>query len=153
MTSITYPEIYSKFFSKAKAYDLAMLPTDDVNDYLLEYVHSAVADPYILQVFSSLDYIDEVQEIKFELKREVNQKADKDFVIEIMAITVLMSYVQSHIYNPTNLSQVFSDADAKFYSQATQLSTLQNIYDSLHALQRRTIGDRGYIYNSYLGDE
>ena len=153
MTSIKYSDVYSKFFSKAKAYDLAMLSIDDIEDYLREYIHSAVADPYILQVFLSLDYQDEVQEIKFELNREVNEKADKDFVIEILATTILMSYVQSHIYNPTNLSQVFSDADAKFYSQATQLTTLQNIYDSLKALQRRIIGDRSYINNSYLNDD
>ena len=157
MTSIKYTEIYSRFFSKAKTYDLAMLSEEDMGDYLAEQLHSAIAKPYIRQLFKFFTHVDETHDVKYELKRvtkdgngEEDVESDKLFVVEILAMDMLMEYCQTFIYNPTNLAQVFSDADEKFYSQATHLTSLQNTYDSLHILERRMIGDRGYANNSYL---
>jgi hypothetical protein len=36
MTSIKYDKVFSRFFSKAKTYDLAMLSEEDIGDYLTE---------------------------------------------------------------------------------------------------------------------
>lgn len=90
MTTITYNQIISKFYSKAEAYDIFDLTDAQLVGMKDEWIHSASSEPYVRRLFSSLALDDETQEIKFEMKYPIDDETDKDFIISVLAIGVMI---------------------------------------------------------------
>lgn len=153
MTSIEYSKIYSRFYSRVKAYDLVELPDDEITELLYEWLHSSISNPYVRRLFKTLSLDDEIQTLTYEMKTQTEEEADKEFVTEILSIGLVIQWLEPKINNIVNIAQVFSSSSAKFYSQANHLEELRAMYDSLKILQRRLIADRGYIWNSYTNNE
>lgn len=152
MPSIDYEEIYSRFRLKANAYDLIELREDDVNVFLCDWLHSSVNQPYIRRLFSSLKLSDDIQIMKYEMKYSIDEDFDKDFILDILGIGIIISWITPKINDLNNVVQVFGSKEEKFYSQTNHLNGLKELKKSLIREQRNIIKDRGYIWNSYLGN-
>lgn len=153
MPSLDYEEIYSKFRLKATAYDLLDFRDDDVNAFLCDWMHSAIHKPYIYRLFSTIKFHDEIQVLNFTMKYSVDNNFDKDLIIDVVGIGLVIEWITPKINNLNNIQQVYGSSEEKWFSQSQHLSTLMSLRESLIREQRNLIRDRGYIWNSYLDGE
>ena len=153
MTSLDYNKIYSRLFTKIEAYDFIDLSEEMLNEFLCNWLHSATANPYVRRLFSSVVFDDELEELTYEMKYEVDDDSDKEFVIEILSLGMAINWLEPKINSITNINQFFGSKDEKWFSQASHLSELRGLLDDFNKQQRRKIADRGYIWNSYLDGE
>ena len=153
MTSLNYDKIYSRLFSKIEAYDFIEMPEDDLNELLCDWIHSASANPYVRRLFKTFSLDDEVLEISYEMKYSVDEFSDEEFVTEIFALGVIVSWLEPKVNSINNIAQMFSSKETTFYSQSAHLSELRGLVNDSVKKQRRMIADRGYAWNTYLDGE
>ena len=153
MTSLKYHEIYSRLFSRIEAYDFIELPTDDLNDFLCNWIHSASANPYVRRLFSSFELDDEILTVSYEMKYSVDEFSDKEFILEVLSLGMGLAWLEPKINSINNIAQMFGSKEEKFYSQSQHLSELRGLKNDFKKQQRRMISDRGYAWNSYLDGE
>lgn len=174
MSAITYEELNASFFMKGEQYELF---TDDVeddmrNEFLCSLIHSAVSDPYVSRLFNdgfsiidpgyetddngevALDENDEPIEIEgrieYQLGYEINETADKTFVMDVIGFGMLYAWALPLVYSSVNFRQFYGTSGEKFYAQQTHITVTQEMLEKIQYQQRRLIRDRGYSRNIYL---
>lgn len=152
MPSLDYEKFYSKFRLKASAYDLIDMNDDDVSVFLCEWLHSSINKPYIRRLFANITLDDLLQEMNFEMKYSTDDDFDKEFIMDIIGIGMVIEWITPKINSLNNIVQVFGSKEEKFYSQSNHLNELRNLKKSLINEQQSIIKERGYIWNSYLGE-
>lgn len=169
MSSITYSEVYSNFFTKVEGYDLfdPNLSKEMRDEFLCSWLHSAVSDPYIMNLFSSISITDpevivteddegqEVTEekdgvIEYELKYKNNDVADEHFVQEILGYSMALAWVTPKVNSLVNIQMLVGTSQDKFYSQANHLAALKLVKDDLESRRDHIIAMRGVSNNTYL---
>lgn len=161
MTSISYAEIFSRFFTKVEAYDLLDLHKDEKmrNAILCSWLHSALSAPYVIRLFSKLECPSEDDivnlesadnTINFELDYTINEYADKEFIVEVLSYGIALAWITPKVNSIINISQFLGSSSEKYYSQAAHIAELRNLRDDLMNAQRSLIRDRGYANNPYL---
>ena len=150
MPSIQYDEIYSRFYTKVMAYDLAELSASQSNELMCSWLHSAVFDPYIRRQFSNVSMDDKTNVISYTMSYTIDAESDKEYVTELLACGIAYSWVVQKVQNLTNLYQTFGSSDEKYYSQSAHLAELRNLRDDLKNTIRSMSRDRGYSNNTYL---
>lgn len=154
MASLLYEQINSSLLRKITDYDFLRVSREDAEEQLAEYLHSALSKPYCRRLFSSVSLDDELAEMTYELNQTTDENQDNDFVIEMLALGMLIEWTEPMLNSKLLQQQMItSSKESKFYSQAQQLATVQSVYDSTVKKQRDLIRDRGYIYNPYLGGQ
>lgn len=152
MPSLDYEKFYSKFRLKASAYDLIDMNDDDVSVFLCEWLHSSINKPYIRRLFANITLDDLLQEMNFEMKYSTDDDFDKEFIMDVIGIGMVIEWITPKINSLNNIVQVFGSKEEKFYSQSNHLNELRNLKKSLINEQQSIIKERGYIWNSYLGE-
>ena len=96
---------------------------------------------------------DEVIQLTYSLKHVINE-ADEDmrFVIEVIAMGMVIEWLEPQVNSVLNTLQMFSGKEEKFYSQSNHLSELKDLLKQSEIKQRKLIRDRGYISNTYLSE-
>lgn len=150
MTSLLYEDICSRFFPKVRAYDFLDLSETQLSEVLADFIQTAVSNPYVRRLFTSLNNDRDSEEITYELKYEVEESYDSDFVAEILALGMVIAWLQPIVNDVTNLSYFVGSSAEKFYAQSPHINTLSNLYESTKRNQRGMIRDRGYANNTYL---
>lgn len=150
MTSVEYDEIYSLFYARVEAYDFLQYDEDTVDDFMTVWLHSAVYEPYVRKIFSSVKMDDESCTLSFELKYSIDDETDKYFVMTLLAYGLIYQWIQPKVHSITNIVQHFGASDNKWYSQASHLSELRNLLSDAEYKMRSMIRDRGYVNNEYL---
>ena len=153
MASIKYDEITSSLYSKIEAYDFLDLGTDELHDFLVAWLHTAVSKPYVRKLFSSITLNDEIMVMKYDMKYEVDEETDREFVIEILALGMGIQWLTPKINSTVNINQMFGSKEEKYYSQSSHLTELRSLRKDWIKEQRSMIRDRGYNWNSYLDGE
>lgn len=151
MTSLKYDDIYSCFLSKVTDYKFLSLPTDDAYDLMRDWLHSSVAQPYIRRIFASLALHDEIMQIDFEIADAVNEDTDRDYGVEVIARAMAIEWLEPQVKSTTNIAQMFSNKDMKWYSEANHLKETKDLLQQMKNELRRLIRDRGYFYLAYKG--
>ena len=152
MTS-SYNDIYSRFLIKVRDYEFAGLPEPNATEQMLEWLRSALSQPYIFRIFESETFAadDEIAEITYTLTEPVNDYQDQNFVEELLAYQMIVEWLQPKVKTTTLLNQMITNSkEQKFYAQANQLSQLRELFADAENKVRSMLRDRGYIYNSYL---
>lgn len=153
MASLNFDVIYSRFLSKVQAYDFLDLSEYQINSFMYDWLKSSVSKPYIRRLFSSILIDAETQSLAYEMTYSVDDSSDQDFIIEVLAIGMIIEWLEPKINSILNISQMFGSKEEKFYSQSAHLGELMSLRDTLCKKQRRMVTDRGYIWNSYLDGE
>ena len=153
MASLLYEQINSSLLSKVTDYDFLCMPEEDVESTLLEYMKTALSKPYCRRLFSSIAYDNENKQLTYELKiPSQDPSEDDDFVIELLAQGMLVEWTKPMVNSRLLEKQMItSSKESKFYSQASHLATVNDVYKDARTEQKTLIRDRGFIYNSYLG--
>jgi len=152
MTS-TYNDIYSRFLIKIRDYKFAGLPEPNATEQMLEWLRSALSQPYIIRIFESFSADDEIAEIDYTLTSSVNEYTDKNFVEELLGNAMIVEWISPKVKTTTLLNQMFTNSkESKWYNQRDHLAELQNIQADAENKVRSMLRDKGYAWNSYLGN-
>lgn len=153
MTSLSYNDIYSKFYARVNDYKLATMPEDQWNEVAYSWLHSVASKSNVRRLFSSLSLDDEIQTMTFALDVSVDDESDEEFVKEVFSLGMIEAWVEPQLYNPLNTRQMFGSNQEKFYSQSAHSSELRNLYSDAEAKLGRIISDRNATWNAYLDTE
>ena len=152
MTS-SYNDIYSRFLNKIRDYEFAGLPEPSATEQMREWLRSALSHSYIYRIFDSFSADDEIAEIEYTLKSSIDDYSDKNFVEELLGNTMVVEWVTPKVQTTTLINQMITNnKESKFYAQANQLAQLQELKANTEHKVRSILRDKGYIYNSYIGN-
>lgn len=152
MASITYDDVYSKFYTKVEAFDFLYeeMSEELMAEFMSSWLRSAIAYPYIRRLFSSVSVDTEEKTIEFSLLSSIDEFSDIEFIKEVLAYGMIYSWLEPKVRSITNIYQSFTSSEQKFYSQASHLSELRALLSDSEARIRSLIRDRGYVKNKYL---
>ena len=152
MASLLYDDINKSFLRKITDYDFFNMNTDDITSQMMECLHGCLSKPYLRRLFTQLILDDEVMEITYELKLNVEEFQDRDFIIEACALGMLVEWLEPQLNSKLLTQQMFtSSKESKWYDQKGQISAMRALMEDSVIKQRKLISDRGYIYNKHLG--
>ena len=152
MTS-SYNDIYSRFLNKIRDYEFAGLPEANATEQMREWLQSALSHAYIYRIFDTFSADDEIAEIEYTLKSSVNEYSDKNFVEELISYALVVEWVTPKVNNTNLTNQMITNSkEQKFYSQAMHLAELKSLLANSENKVRSMLRDKGYIFNSYLGN-
>ena len=154
MTSI-YENIYSRFLNKISDYEFANFEESDMTQRMLEWLHSALSDPYIYRIFLTFDADDEIAQMDYTIINPENDYIDKNFVEELLSYQLVVEWLTPKVNTTSQLNQMITNSkESKFYSQKEMLSEKRNLRAESENQVRSMLRDRGYIKNDYLdGDK
>lgn len=109
MTS-AYNDIYSRFLIKIRDYEFAGLPEPNATEQMLEWLRSALSQPYIIRIFESISADDEIAEIEYTLTSSVNEYTDKNFVEELLGYAMVIAWVEPKVKTTTLLNQMVTNS-------------------------------------------
>lgn len=152
MASLNYDNVYSRFFTKVEAFDFIYedLTEEMMAEFMSTWLHSAVAYPYIRRLFSTVSLDDEEKIFEYELRYQIDEFSDTEFVTEVLAYGMMYCWLEPKVRSITNIVQTFTSTEQKFYSQSNHLSELRALLSDSELKIRALIRDRGYMYNTYL---
>lgn len=107
MASITYQEIYSRFYLRVKAYDLISLTPEQAEASQQIWLHMAASKPYIRALFNVFSMDDELETISFVMETPLEDEADKEFVLEILSTGMAMQWLEPQVQSLTNIAQMY----------------------------------------------
>ena len=152
MTS-SYNDIYSRFLNKIRDYEFAGLPEPNATKQMKEWLQSSLSHTYIYRIFDTFSADDEIAEIEYTLKSSVDEYNDKHFVEELLGNAMVVEWISPKVKTTTLLNQMITNSkESKFYSQSQHISELRGILEDSENKVREMLRDKGYIYNSYLGN-
>ena len=108
MTS-TYDDIYSRFVIKVRDCEFAGLPEPDATEQMLDWLRSALSQPYIYRIFDTFSADDEIAEMEYTLTSSVNDYADKNFVEELLGYQMVVAWVTPKVQTTTLLHQMITN--------------------------------------------
>ena len=139
MTS--YEEIYNLAANKITDPEIALLSSEDIEEMFYGYLMSAI--PKFRKCKNDLsNRDDELRQFNTDLL---------DVEKEILAILIAREWLQPQLYSALLTKQVFSDKEQKHYSQASHLSELRALDESLKTEAQKLSRDYTYENSEYLG--
>ena len=152
MTS-SYNDIYSRFLNKISDYDFAGLPEPTATEQMKEWLQSSLSHTYIYRIFDSFSADDEIAVMEYTLKSSVDDYNDKHFVEELLGNAMVVEWISPKVKTTTLLNQMITNSkESKFFSQSQHISELRGILEDAENKVREMLRDKGYTYNSYLGN-
>lgn len=152
MTS-SYNDIYSRFLNKIRDYEFAGLPEPNATEQMREWLQSALSHTYIYRIFQAFSADDEIAEIEYTLKSSVDEYNDRNFVEELLGNAMIVEWISPKIKTTTLLNQMVTNSkEQKFYAQQSHIAQLRELLADAENKVREMLRDKGYIYNSYLGN-
>lgn len=149
MTS-EFDELYSRFYLRVEDYNIVGLEEKVVTNMMNGWIKSTLSKPYVRRLFDELDFDEDIGELEYEMKLPVSEEEDKDFVEEVIALGMVVEWLSPKYHSTLLTSQMFSNSDQKYYSQANHMTELKDMYHRAQNNLRKLIRDRGYIYNGYI---
>lgn len=152
MTS-SYNNIYSRFLNKIRDYEFAGLPEPNATEQMKEWLQASLSHTYIYRIFKTFSADDEIAEIEYTLKSTVDEYSDTNFVEELLGNAMVIEWVTPKLQTTTLLNQMITNSkEQKFYAQANHVAQLRELKAETETKVRSMLRDKGYIYNSYLGN-
>lgn len=152
MTS-SYNDIYSRFLIKIRDYEFAGLPEPNATEQMREWLQSALSHTYIYRIFRTFSADDEIAEVEYTLKSSVDEYNDKNFVEELLGNAMVYEWISPKIKTTTLINlMVTNSKESKWFSQQQHIAQLHEIQADAENKVREMLRDKGYNYNSYLGN-
>lgn len=138
MTS--YEIVYSRCLAKLEDPTLLQIPEEDLECLLHDYMLSAIAKHRKCEHDLS-DRDDELRQFNSDLT---------DLEIEILAILMLREWISVRLHSVTNVLQVFSGKETKWFSQAAHIAELRAMDEALRLEAQQLSRDWTYANNDYF---
>lgn len=148
--TISYFDIFNRFHQKVEDYGLIGLLPSDVYAMEKEWLVSALSLPDVTRLFTQIERDEAVAELDYELAYSVNELADRDFIENVLAVGMVLSWTSVRLRSSLNLTQMYGGKEEKFYSQQAHIGELRQVnHEALKEL-KGIIRDRGFFHNEYL---
>ena len=135
-----YSTLYEKCLSKIEDPQLAMLPEEDLESTLHDWMISAIAKHR--KCTNDLSDRDEaLKQFNVDLT---------DLELEILSILMCREWVSRQLNSVVNTLQVFSGKETKYYSQSSHLAELQALDDKWKFEAQHLSRDYTYTDNEYF---
>ena len=151
MASLDYEDVFNSFLGNITDHKLLTLDESDVSELLMEYLHKSISQAYIFSLFDDVELDDDSEVISYELKYEISESLDREFLIYVLGKAMVLEWVTPQVQSTLNTMQGYFGKEQKYYSQANHLNELRGLKDDIELEIRRRIRDRGSFNNSYLG--
>lgn len=152
---LSYDVILSEFLSMIDDKKFLTLDESDANNMMIGWLKTALSDIHIQRLFNTKNYDNEGRIFTFELKHpnKNDEQGDLDFVTHILATRMLIAWLQPKVTTTLMINQMYGGKEEKFYSQASHLEKIEQLFIDSQLSLRKAIRDRGYIHNSYIGGD
>ena len=149
----SYNDIYSRFLSKVKDYEFYNLIEADANESMRGWLLASLSKPYVNRIFDSISADEEIAELEYTLHAPVNDFNDKNFVDELLGYQMVCEWLTPQVNTTTLLHQMITNSkESKFFSQQQHIQQMRELLTDSENKVRGMLRDKGYIYNSYLGN-
>ena len=111
--NISYEKVFNRYFGLIDDVKELSLEESDLIELLSERLHSAVSDPFIRRLFSTLKFDDEIQQFEFELTTSVDEDSDTEFVIELFSKGMAIKWLEPKVKSLLNTSKFFGGKEEK----------------------------------------
>lgn len=138
MTS--YEAIYNRFARKITDYDIVELSEIDLEDMLLDYLHSSIAK--FRKITSDLSLRDDTfRTFSVDLL---------DVEIEILACLMVVEWITPQLNSTQYTKQFFGGKDEKFFSQKNQIDGLRDMKKDMQLEAKKLRRDYVASNSNYL---
>lgn len=141
MTS--YETIYNRFARKITDYDIVELSDIDLEEMLLDYLHSAMAK--FRKISTDLSKRDDTMRVFTDDLLDVE--------IEILACLMVVEWITPQLNSTQYTKQFFGGKDEKFFSQKNQIDGLRDMKKDMQLEAKKLRRDYIANNNSYLKRE
>lgn len=149
----SYQDIYSRFLMKIKDYEFFNQSEAFANESMRGWLLASLSKPYINRIFASISADNETAELEYTLLDSVSDFSDKNFVEELLGYQILCEWLTPQVNTTTLLHQMVTNSkESKFYSQQQHLQQMRELFTDSENKVRGMLRDKGYVYNSYLGN-
>ena len=112
MTS-EYEEIYSRFLTRVEDFKLAELGQRLAEEMMNGWMHSTLSKPYVRRLFSEMEIDDDNEQLNYDLKYQVSDEEDRDFVEELISLGMVVQWLTPQVNSVLNTAQFFSNTEQK----------------------------------------
>lgn len=151
MISCSYKTIFSRFHGKITDPKLASLDENDLLEYEIEWLHTAMGDAYLMDIFYSFDACDEVQEMTFELKNPVNDYSDKEYVIRLFSLAMTINWLEPQINSILYTAPMIGGKEERKLLDGH--SDMIKNFESMKIQLNKEIASKNSFKNEYLKTE
>ena len=147
--TLQYEDIFSVFLSKITDYSFLEYDESFVRGQMVSWLHSSCS-PRLRTKFSVFVLNDEEAVLSFSLKNSVDEHSDCDFVADILARGMVISWLEPEVKSVLLTKQLLTGSEEKFYAQANHISQLEQMLATAKTEFKNILRDYGYLNNSYI---
>ena len=148
--NLQYEDIFSAFLSKITDYSFLNYDDNFVRSQMVSWLHSSASMPRVRAKFLSLILNDEESVLNFELKNSTNEYSDADFVVDVLARSMVIEWLEPQAKNVLLTKQMLGGKEEKFYAQANHLSQVEQMLSTAKNELKNLLRDYGYLNNPYI---
>ena len=126
MITLDFEDVFSVFHNKIDAYDFLELTNEEINAFEVDWLRAAGAKPYVRKLFSSYKFDDDNEVINFEMRYATDDDADCDFVIEILALGIVVEWLMPKVNSMDTIFQVYGSKEEKLRDVVSRFATIGN---------------------------
>lgn len=149
--NISYEKVFNRYFGLIDDVKELSLEESDLIELLSERLHSAVSDPFIRRLFSTLKFDDEIQQFEFELTTSVDEDSDTEFVIELFSKGMAIKWLEPKVKSLLNTSKFFGGKEEKKMKDDYSLN--KSLLKEMKVEQQKLIRDYGFAFKPYSSKE
>lgn len=151
MISCSYATIFSRFHGKITDPKLASLDENDLLEYENEWLHTAMGNAYLMDIFNSFDADDDIQEMTFELKNPVNDFSDKEYVIRLFSLAMTINWLEPQVNSILYTAPMIGGKEEKKLLDGH--SDMIKSYESMKIQLNKEVASKNSFKNEYLKTE
>ena len=151
MISCSYATIFSRFHGKITDPKLASLDENDLLEYENEWLHTAMGNAYLMDIFNSFDADDDIHEMTFELKNSVNDFSDKEYVIRLFSLAMTINWLEPQVNSILYTAPMIGGKEEKKLLDGH--SDMIKNYESMKIQLNKEIARKNSFKNEYLKTE
>lgn len=147
MLLINFEDIYKRALVRIDDLDLADLKRDDFYEYLKEWLHSSISNPFVRQKFNTFSIDDDMMRIRCDLNDSVDDTYDYNFVVDVLAKGIIINYFPSRIDTSIDMATAIGGKEEKvlnnkYKEKQERLNKLQNEF-------YKQLTQHGYYFTTY----
>lgn len=136
-----YEKVYNRFSQKITDFNLV-----EIDDYSLDQMLKNWLQSAIVNVRTSSDLSNRNDE------EEVFNDELKDSDIELLAMGMVMAWLDQYLNSTENVLQFIGGKEEKYYSQANHIAELRALREDIRLEMKRLHSYYTYTNNSYFDD-
>ena len=148
--TLPYEDIFSMFLSKITDYSFLEYDENFIRGRMVSWLHSSASSPRLRAKFSTFVLNDDEAVLSFSLRSSVSDEYDCDFVANVIALAMVISWLEPEVKNVLLTKQLLTGGDEKFFAQANHISQLEQMLMATKNEFKNILRDYGYLNNSYI---